>query len=339
MSQVADEILKDQIVNPYAQAPQSGEFQRLRRRLTRQVQVAIHEYGLIEPGDHLMVCCSGGKDSYAMLTILSDLSTRSDLPFRLTAFNLDQVQPGFPDHILPEYFQALGVPYLCHREDTYSIVKEKIAPGKTTCSLCSRLRRGIIYTQAEKIGATKIALGHHRDDVIETLMLNLFFGAQIKAMPPKLSALEGKHTLIRPLFNCEEASIARFARAMAYPIIPCNLCGSQPNLQRQAFKAMLADWEQRFPGRKQALFKACKNVVPSHLADTALFDFEALSSDADPKSNRTLNSDLQNEEEHPVDFFAQRAALPTGFMALLDEDNDAARSPAAQAPAIQALSA
>ena len=302
---------RHRVSDPYAHAPKSGEFQRLRRRLTRQVQAAIHEYHMIEPGDHLMVCCSGGKDSYTMLTLLSDLSRRNDLPFTLTAFNLDQGQPGFPTQTLPTYFDNLGIAHVCHFEDTYSTVVEKTKPGKTTCALCSRLRRGIIYSKAAEIGATKIALGHHSDDVIETLMLNLFFGAQIKAMPPKLSALEGAHTLIRPLFNCEEASIARFARAMAYPIIPCNLCGSQPNLQRQAFKSLLNTWEQKFPGRKQALFKACKRVVPSHLADTQLFDFEAMES---PCASPTANNPAD-----PADFLAQQISNPTGFMALLEE--------------------
>ena len=296
---------------PYANAPASGEFQRLRRRLTRQVQAAVYDYHMIEPGDHVMVCCSGGKDSYTLLTLLADLSRREDLPFTLTAFNLDQAQPGFPTAVLPKHFEALGLPYLCHREDTFSIVQEKTAPGKTSCALCARLRRGIIYTKAKEIGATKIALGHHSDDVIETLLLNLFFGARLKSMPPKLSALKGAHCLIRPLYNCDEAAIARFARAMAYPIIPCTLCGSQPNLQRQAFKTLLAQWEARYPGRKQAIFKACKSVVPSHLADSSLFDFAQMVAGTGLKPTP--------DPPDPGDFMAARALETGGFMALFEE--------------------
>lgn len=303
--------------DPYASAPASGEFQRLRRRLTRQVEAAIHDYSLIEEGDHVMVCCSGGKDSYSLLTILMDLARRGTPNFTLTAFNLDQAQPGFPTEILPAYFEGLGLTYECHREDTYSIVKEKTAPGKTTCALCSRLRRGIIYTKAKELGATKIALGHHRDDVVETLLLNLFFGGRLKAMPPKLSALKGEHTLIRPLFNCDEDSIARFARGMAYPIIPCNLCGSQPNLQRQAFKQMLSEWEVKFPGRRQTLFKAIQHVVPSHLADGSLYDFHNLPED--PWAPLVTGHSAEENRPAPEDIFATQIATPQGFQALLEE--------------------
>lgn len=297
--------------DPYTSAPKSGEFQRLRRRLTRQTQAAIMEYDLIQPGDHVLVCCSGGKDSYAMLSILADLSRRPEHGFAITAFNLDQGQPGFPTETLPDHFRAHGLDFHIETQDTYSIVTEKIAPGKTTCGLCSRLRRGIIYTVAERLGANKIALGHHRDDAIETLLLNLFFGAQLKSMPPKLSALEGQHTLIRPLYNCAEEDLARFARAMAYPIIPCNLCGSQPNLQRRAFKTLLSEWEVKFPGRKEAIFKALKHVVPSHLADKRLFDFTTMKDLA----GTGRSAEAPDASANPADFFAQIATSDTGFLA------------------------
>lgn len=313
-----NEKIKSEItLDPYLTAPSSGEFQRLRRRLTRQTQLAIHEYSMIQPGDHVMVCCSGGKDSYTLLTILIDISRRENFEFKITAFNLDQAQPDFPVRTLPTYFEQLGVNYLCHREDTYSIVKEKTAPGKTTCALCSRLRRGIIYTKANEIGATKIALGHHMDDAVETLMLNMFFGARLKTMPPKLSALEGKHTLIRPLYMCEESEIARFARAMNYPIIPCNLCGSQPNLQRQAFKKLLKEFEKTYPGRRQAIFKSIRHVIPSHLADLNIFDFDKMQ----PRSDRGDNSFKSNHGPDPAEGLAGLVASSTGFMSLLDQES------------------
>ena len=313
-------------VDPYARAPKSGEFQRLRRRLTRQVEATLHQFSMLDPGDHIMVCCSGGKDSYTLLTILQDLARRKPFDFRVTAFNLDQAQPGFPQDTLPAYFAEIGVAHLCHREDTYTVVKEKTAPGKTTCALCSRLRRGIIYSKAAEIGATKIALGHHRDDVVETLLLNMFFGARLKAMPPKLSALSGQHTLIRPLYACAEADIARFARAMAYPIIPCNLCGTQPNLQRQAFKTLLSEFEKTYPGRRKAIFKALSHVVPSHLADQDLFDFATMAPCASTKSAPAI------EQPDPGDALARVAAEPKGFMALL-EPHDADLDPPALRPA------
>ncbi len=231
---------------------------------------------MIGDGDTVMVCVSGGKDSYTLLSCLLALRERAPVDFRIVAMNLDQKQPGFPDHVLPAYFESIGVEYRIVTEDTYSIVKDKIPEGKTTCSLCSRLRRGIIYRTATELGATRIALGHHRDDMLETLFLNMFFGGKIKAMPPKLVSDDGKHVVIRPLAYCTEADIARFARTMDFPIIPCNLCGSQENAQRKLIKNMLQGWARDYPGRIESLATALKNVVPSHLADSRLFDFVGL---------------------------------------------------------------
>jgi len=240
------------------------------------VGTAITDFNMIEDGDTVMVCISGGKDSYSLLSILLALRERAPVDFRLIAMNLDQKQPGFPDDVLPAYFESIGVEYRVVTEDTYSIVKEKIPEGKTTCSLCSRLRRGIIYRTARELGATKIALGHHRDDMIETLFLNMFFGGRIKAMPPKLVSDDGEHVVIRPLAYCAERDIERFARAMQYPIIPCNLCGSQENAQRRQIKLMLREWAEKFPGRIESISTAMQHVVPSHLADQSLFDFVGL---------------------------------------------------------------
>jgi len=254
----------------------SNTFLRLKKKLERSVGEAIGDYNMIGDGDTVMVCISGGKDSYTLLSCLLALRERAPVNFRIVAMNLDQKQPGFPDHILPAYFESIGVEYRIVTEDTYSIVKDKIPEGKTTCSLCSRLRRGIIYRTAKEIGATRIALGHHRDDILETLFLNMFFGGKIKAMPPKLVSDDGNHVVIRPLAYCTEADIARFARAMDFPIIPCNLCGSQENAQRKQIKAMLQSWSREFPGRIESLATSLKNIVPSHLADPRLFDFVGL---------------------------------------------------------------
>lgn len=251
----------------------SATAQRLQHKLERATGKAIVEYGMIGEGDRVMVCLSGGKDSYALLTVLMALQKRAPVRFSLVAVNLDQKQPGFPADVLPAYLDRLGIEYRIVTEDTYSIVKSKIAPGKTTCALCSRLRRGILYRTARELGATRIALGHHRDDMLETFFLNLFFGGRLKAMPPKLVSDDGQHVVIRPLIDCREADIARFARAMNYPIIPCNLCGSQPNLQRQQAKAMLAEWERQHPARIASIATAMRHIVPSHLADTRLFAF------------------------------------------------------------------
>jgi tRNA 2-thiocytidine biosynthesis protein TtcA len=258
----------------------SNTFLRLKKKLERSVGEAIADFNMIEDGDVVMVCVSGGKDSYSLLSILLALRERAPVDFRVIAMNLDQKQPGFPAEVLPAYFESLGVEYRIVAEDTYAIVKEKIPAGKTTCSLCSRLRRGIIYRSAREMGATKIALGHHREDIIETLFLNMFFGGKLKAMPPKLVSDDGKHVVIRPLAYCAEREVARFARAMDYPIIPCNLCGSQENAQRKQIKAMLEGWGRDYPGRIESIFTALKNVVPSHLGDGELFPFRSLTRDS-----------------------------------------------------------
>ena len=254
----------------------SNNVQKLFKRLTGNVGKAIADYNMIEQGDTVLVCVSGGKDSYTLLSILMAMQERAPIDFKLVAMNLDQKQPGFPEHILPGYFKQIGVDFRIVEADTYSVVKEKIPEGKTTCSLCSRLRRGIIYRTAKELGANKIALGHHRDDMVHTLFLNLLFGGKIKAMPPKLITDDGAHVVIRPLAYCAEADIARYARAVEYPIIPCNLCGSQENMQRKKIREMMQDWDRRYPGRTEAVFTALQNVVPSHLADNKLFDFRGL---------------------------------------------------------------
>jgi tRNA 2-thiocytidine biosynthesis protein TtcA len=255
----------------------SNNFIKLRNSLISSVGKAIGDYNMIEEGDTVLVCMSGGKDSHAMLMILLALQERAPINFKLIAMNLDQKQPGFPADILPAYFEKLGVEYRIVEADTYSIVKEKIPEGKTTCSLCSRLRRGIIYTTAQQLGANKIALGHHRDDIVQTLFLNMFYGAKMKAMPPKLATNRGEFMVIRPLAYCAEKDIASYARQMEFPIIPCDLCGSQENLQRQKIKDMLNRWEMEQPGRVNNIFRAIGNVEPSHLADLDLYDFKNLS--------------------------------------------------------------
>lgn len=249
---------------------------KLQKRLRRNVGEAIADFNMIEEGDRIMVCLSGGKDSYTMLEILRNLQKSAPVNFSLIAVNLDQKQPGFPEHILPDYLESQGVPYKIVEENTYAIVKDKIPEGKTTCSLCSRLRRGILYRTATELGATKIALGHHRDDILQTLFLNMFYGGKLKGMPPKLISDDGKHIVIRPLAYCREKDIERFAIAKSFPIIPCNLCGSQPNLQRQVIAEMLRDWDKRYPGRIETMFSAMQNVVSSHLCDTTLFDFKSI---------------------------------------------------------------
>jgi tRNA 2-thiocytidine biosynthesis protein TtcA len=254
----------------------SKNLQRLKKRLEGDVGKAIADYNMIEHGDTLLVCISGGKDSYAMLSMLMAMQQRAPVDFRLIAMNLDQKQPGFPADVLPNYLAGLGIEYRIVEQDTYSIVKEKIPEGKTTCSLCSRLRRGVIYRTAKELGANKIALGHHRDDIVHTLFLNLLFGGKLKAMPPKLVTDDGAHVVIRPMAYCGESDIAKFARGMEFPIIPCNLCGSQKNLQRQKVREMMAEWDQRYPGRTESVFTALQNIVPSHLADNALFNFKGL---------------------------------------------------------------
>lgn len=257
------------------------ESNKLQKRLRRLTGEAIAAYNMIEAGDKVMVCLSGGKDSYGMLDILMSLQRSAPIKFDLVAVNLDQKQPGFPEHVLPDYLGKLGIEYYILEKDTYSIVKSVIPEGKTTCGLCSRLRRGTLYGFAEQIGATKIALGHHRDDIIETLFLNMFFGGSLKAMPPKLLSDDKKNIVIRPLAYCEEKDLTEYAVQKGFPIIPCNLCGSQENLQRQAIKEMLNGWQKKFPGRIESIFSAIQNVAPSQLADTQLFDFANLKIERD----------------------------------------------------------
>ncbi|CDH46597.1 conserved hypothetical protein [Candidatus Contendobacter odensis Run_B_J11] len=255
---------------------QQINFNKLQKRVRRNVGRAIQEFNMIEDGDRVMVCLSGGKDSFALLDILRNLQARAPVAFELVAVNLDQKQPGFPEQVLPDYLRSIGVPFHIIEQDTYSVVKRVIPEGKTTCGLCSRLRRGVLYAFAAEQGMTKIALGHHRDDILETLFLNLFYGGKLKAMPPKLLSDDGQHVVIRPLAYCKEHDLTTYAAARQFPIIPCNLCGSQSNLQRQAIKGMLRQWEKQFPGRVESIFAALQNVAPSHLADTALFDFARL---------------------------------------------------------------
>jgi tRNA 2-thiocytidine biosynthesis protein TtcA len=255
---------------------QRHAFKKLNKRIRHNVGKAIEDYNMIEDGDKIMVCLSGGKDSYAMLDVLLGLQKSAPIHFDIVAVNMDQKQPGFPEHILPAYLDALGVNYHILEKDTYSIVKEKVPEGKTTCALCSRLRRGSLYGYAESIGANKIALGHHRDDIVETLFLNMFYGAKLKSMPPKLLSDDKKNVVIRPLAYCKETDIAEFARLKEFPIIPCTLCGSQENLQRQNIKKMLNDWEKDQPGRSENIFRSIANIAPSQLADNDLFDFKSL---------------------------------------------------------------
>ena len=259
---------------------QKTQLAKLEKRLRHHVGQAIAEYNMIEDGDKIMVCLSGGKDSYALLSILMLLKKSAPIHFDLVVVNLDQKQPGFPEHILPNYLNKLGITYHIVEENTYAIVKDKIPEGKTTCSLCSRLRRAILYKVAKDIGATKIALGHHRDDMIETLMLNMFYGGKMKAMPAKLVSDNGEHVVIRPLAFCKESELIQYSKLKQFPIIPCNLCGSQPNLQRQNIKRMLQEWHEQSPGRIESMFTAMRNVVPSHLCDNNLFDFTSIDRDS-----------------------------------------------------------
>jgi tRNA 2-thiocytidine biosynthesis protein TtcA len=260
--------------------PKAFERAKRQQRLRRLTGQAIGDYQMIEEGDKVMVCLSGGKDSYALLDMLISLRKSAPVSFDLIAVNLDQKQPGFPEHVLPDYMASKDIPFYVIERDTYSTVKRVVPEGKTTCALCSRLRRGTLYGFAEANGVTKIALGHHRDDIVETLFLNLFFGSKMKTMPPKLVSDDGRYVVIRPLAYCKESDLAQFAEDQRYPIIPCNLCGSQPNLKRAEIKAMIADWEKRYPGRVENLFRGLQNVVPSHLMDTGLHPFDSPSPDA-----------------------------------------------------------
>ncbi|OEE40063.1 tRNA 2-thiocytidine(32) synthetase TtcA [Vibrio anguillarum] len=276
---------------------QQYNFNKLQKRIRRNTGQAIADFNMIEDSDRIMVCLSGGKDSFTMLDILMSLQKSAPVSFELIAVNLDQKQPGFPEYILPQYLEQLGVEYKIVEEDTYSIVQDKIPEGKTTCSLCSRLRRGILYRTAKELGATKIALGHHRDDILETLFLNMFYGGKIKGMPPKLVSDNGEHVVIRPLAYCREKDIIKYANMREYPIIPCNLCGSQPNMQRQNIKQMLNGWDKQFPGRIETMFSAMQNVVPSHLADFKLFDFKSINRDSGVINGGDIGFD---KEEMPI---------------------------------------
>lgn len=252
------------------------ERNKLQKLLRREVGKAIADFNMISDGDKVMCCLSGGKDSYAMLDILMNLQRRAPISFDIIAVNLDQKQPGFPDTVLPNYLKSMGVEYHIIEKDTYSIVKDKIPEGKTTCGLCSRLRRGILYNFAVEHGVTKIALGHHRDDILETLFLNMFYGGKLKSMPPKLKSDDGRNIVIRPMAYCREKDIARYAEINEFPIIPCNLCGSQENMQRKKIKSMFQEWDKQHPGRLENMFRAIQNVVPSHLADTTQYDFDTM---------------------------------------------------------------
>jgi len=261
------------------------EFNKLQKRLRRETGKAIADYNMIEDGDKVMVCLSGGKDSFTMLHILLGLQKSAPITFEIVAMNLDQKQPGFPEHILPDYLRSIEVPFHIVERDTFSVVQELVPEGKTTCGMCSRLRRGTLYAFAESIGATKIALGHHRDDIVETLFLNMFHGSKLKAMPPKLLADSGKNVVIRPLAYCKEKDITEFSELMEFPIIPCNLCGTQENLQRQLIKQMLQEWEKVQPGRTDNIFRSLQNVSPSQLADQNLFNFTDLQINGIPTAN------------------------------------------------------
>ncbi|TVU68132.1 MULTISPECIES: tRNA 2-thiocytidine(32) synthetase TtcA [Cobetia] len=294
-------------------ATNKRDLNKLQRRLRRQVGTAITDYGMIRDGDKVMVCLSGGKDSYTMLDILMNLQRNAPVEFSLVAVNLDQKQPGFPEHVLPAWLESVGVEYHILERDTYSIVKEKVPEGKTTCGLCSRLRRGSLYSFAQEIGATKIALGHHRDDILETLFLNMFFGGKLKTMPPKLLSDDQRNIVIRPLAYCRESDIEAYSAAREFPIIPCNLCGSQENLQRQVVKDMLQDWERQYPGRLETMFHAVTSVAPSHLADRELFDFAGLDDQRDRFNASRIDVLDMNSEQASMEedlFEAERRVQP-----------------------------
>jgi len=277
---------------------QRYDFNKLQKRLRRLTGEAIADFGMIEEGDKVMVCLSGGKDSYTLLDILLSLRLNAPISFDIVAVNLDQKQPGFPEHVLPDYLRERGVPFHIIEQDTYSIVKRVVPEGKTTCGLCSRLRRGLLYRYAGEHGITKIALGHHRDDIIETFFLNLFFGGTVKAMPPKLLSDNREHIVIRPLAYCKEKDIDAYAQIRAFPVIPCNLCGSQENLQRQAMKEMLRGWEKQHPGRVETIFSALQNIIPSQLVDRKLFDFMGL------ENLRNQNTPMSDEISAGLDILS-----------------------------------
>ena len=289
------------IVEPSARKLEKLSYERnkLHKRLLRLTGQAIGDFGMIEDGDRVMVCLSGGKDSYGLLDLLLTLRSRAPIAFDIVAVNLDQKQPGFPEHVLPDYLRQLGVPFHIENQDTYSIVTRVIPEGRTMCSLCSRLRRGILYRVADELGATKIALGHHRDDILETFFLNMFFGGKLKGMPPKLVSDDGRHIVIRPLAYVEEHDLEAYAQWREFPIIPCNLCGSQENLKRREIKQLMREWEKRFPGRVDNIFAALSRVTPSHLMDRGLFDFAALAATGEPMADGDIAFDVSPEFERP----------------------------------------
>src|SRR6266542_753942 len=291
--------------------PRKAEFEanKLKKRLRRQVGEAIRDYALIEAGDRVMVCLSGGKDSYGLLDILLSLQHRAPIPFDIVAVNLDQKQPGFPADVLPRYLEERGVPFRIEAQDTYSVVRRVIADGGTMCSLCSRLRRGVLYRVAREIGATKIALGHHRDDLLATFFLNLFFGAKLKTMPPKLVSDDGRHIVIRPLVYVRERDLARYADLLAFPIIPCNLCGSQEHLQRKQVTVMLREWEKKYPGRLDSIYNALAKVVPSHLMDRSLFDFAAVRATGVAEPGGDIAFDVDPDLERATEATADPASI------------------------------
>ena len=284
------------------------EGNKLAKRLRRHAGEAIADFDMIRDGDKVMVCLSGGKDSYALLDVLLSLKSHAPINFEIVAVNLDQKHPGYPAHVLPEYLTSIGVPYRIIEQDTYSVVKRVIPEGKTMCSLCSRLRRGALYRVAGEIGATKIALGHHRDDILETFFLNLFHGGRLKAMPPKLISDDGQHIVIRPLAYCKEADLEEYAKLRAFPIIPCNLCGSQNNLQRQVVKNMLQDWDRKFPGRLETMFASLQRTSPSHLLDARQFDFANLKTQPDAFKDGDIAFDDEDFSARLIQFPAIKSA-------------------------------
>ncbi len=287
-------------VRTRADEKRAYERNKLHKRLLRLTGQAIGDYGMIAAGDRVMVCLSGGKDSYALLDLLMTLRERAPIDFTLVAVNLDQKQPGFPEHVLPDYLHSLDVPFRIEVQDTYSIVKRVIPEGRTMCSLCSRLRRGILYRVADELGATKIALGHHRDDILETFFLNMFFGGKLKSMPPKLVSDDGRHVVIRPLAYVQEVDLVAYADWRAFPIIPCTLCGSQENLKRKEIKQLMRDWEKRFPGRVDNIFSSLTRVTPSHLMDRGLFDFAGIRADGTPVPDGDITFDVDPALEEAV---------------------------------------
>lgn len=280
---------------PDLKPKQLYEANKLAKRLRRQVGAAIADFDMIRAGDRVMVCLSGGKDSYGLLDVLLNLRAHAPIDFDIVAVNLDQRHPGYPEHVLPEYLAALGIPHRIVTQDTYSVVKRVIPEGKTMCSLCSRLRRGVLYRVAKEIGATKIALGHHRDDILETFFLNLFFGGKLKAMPAKLVSDDGAHVVIRPLAYVDEQDLAAYAEVRQFPIIPCDLCGSQPTLQRKQMKDLLREWEKRYPGRTATIFRSLQNVRSSHLLDRSLFDFAGVAATGAPVQDGDKAFDSEDE--------------------------------------------